>query len=209
MPGVIPQILDGDGAVQEGATEGNLVIAGSWPGQMRTVWGDHDRFFQTYFTTFPGKYTTGDGARRDADGYYWITGRVDDVINVSGHRMGTAEVESALVLHESVAEAAVVGFPHDIKGQGIYAYVTLNANEEPSDDLRKDLVKWVRTEIGPIATPDAIQFAPGLPKTRSGKIMRRILRKIAEGEVSAQALGDVSTLADPSVVDNLVANRQG
>ena len=209
MPGVIPQILDGDGAGQEGATEGNLVIAGSWPGQMRTVWGDHDRFFQTYFTTFPGKYTTGDGARRDADGYYWITGRVDDVINVSGHRMGTAEVESALVLHESVAEAAVVGFPHDIKGQGIYAYVTLNANEEPSDDLRKDLVKWVRTEIGPIATPDAIQFAPGLPKTRSGKIMRRILRKIAEGEVSAQALGDVSTLADPSVVDNLVANRQG
>jgi len=208
-PGVIPQILDGDGVVQEGATEGNLVIAGSWPGQMRTVWGDHDRFFQTYFTTFPGKYTTGDGARRDADGYYWITGRVDDVINVSGHRMGTAEVESALVLHESVAEAAVVGFPHDIKGQGIYAYVTLNANEEPSDDLRKDLVKWVRTEIGPIATPDAIQFAPGLPKTRSGKIMRRILRKIAEGEVSAQALGDVSTLADPSVVDNLVANRQG
>ena len=201
--------MDGDGAVQEGATEGNLVIAGSWPGQMRTVWGDHDRFFQTYFTTFPGKYTTGDGARRDADGYYWITGRVDDVINVSGHRMGTAEVESALVLHESVAEAAVVGFPHDIKGQGIYAYVTLNANEEPSDDLRKDLVKWVRTEIGPIATPDAIQFAPGLPKTRSGKIMRRILRKIAEGEVSAQALGDVSTLADPSVVDNLVANRQG
>ena len=209
MPGVIPQILDGDGAVQEGATEGNLVIAGSWPGQMRTVWGDHDRFFQTYFTTFPGKYTTGDGARRDTDGYYWITGRVDDVINVSGHRMGTAEVESALVLHESVAEAAVVGFPHDIKGQGIYAYVTLNANEEPSDNLRKDLVKWVRTEIGPIATPDAIQFAPGLPKTRSGKIMRRILRKIAEGEVSAQALGDVSTLADPSVVDNLVANRQG
>jgi acetyl-CoA synthetase len=209
MPGVIPQILDGDGAVQEGATEGNLVIAGSWPGQMRTVWGDHDRFFQTYFTTFPGKYTTGDGARRDADGYYWITGRVDDVINVSGHRMGTAEVESALVLHESVAEAAVVGFPHDIKGQGIYAYVTLNANEEPSEDLRKDLAKWVRTEIGPIATPDAIQFAPGLPKTRSGKIMRRILRKIAEGEVSAQALGDVSTLADPSVVDNLVANRQG
>jgi len=173
------------------------------------VWGDHDRFFQTYFTTFPGKYTTGDGARRDADGYYWITGRVDDVINVSGHRMGTAEVESALVLHESVAEAAVVGFPHDIKGQGIYAYVTLNAHDEPSDELRKTLIKWVRSEIGPIATPDAIQFAPGLPKTRSGKIMRRILRKIAEGEVSAQALGDTSTLADPSVVDNLVANRQG
>ncbi|WP_336974051.1 acetate--CoA ligase [Sphingobium aromaticiconvertens] len=209
MPGVVPQIVDAEGKVLEGATEGNLVIAASWPGQMRTVYGDHDRFFQTYFTTFPGKYTTGDGARRDADGYYWITGRVDDVINVSGHRMGTAEVESALVLHEAVAEAAVVGFPHDIKGQGIYAYVTLNANEEPSDELRKALVKWVRTEIGPIATPDAIQFAPGLPKTRSGKIMRRILRKIAEGDVSAQALGDTSTLADPSVVDNLVANRQG
>ena len=209
MPGVVPQIVDAEGHVLEGATEGNLVIAQSWPGQMRTVWGDHDRFFQTYFTTFPGKYTTGDGARRDADGYYWITGRVDDVINVSGHRMGTAEVESALVLHESVAEAAVVGFPHDIKGQGIYAYVTLNAHDEPSDELRKTLIKWVRSEIGPIATPDAIQFAPGLPKTRSGKIMRRILRKIAEGEVSAQALGDTSTLADPSVVDNLVANRQG
>ena len=208
MPGVVPQIVDGEGQVLDGATEGNLVIAQSWPGQMRTVWGDHDRFFQTYFTTFPGKYTTGDGARRDADGYYWITGRVDDVINVSGHRMGTAEVESALVLHESVAEAAVVGFPHDIKGQGIYAYVTLNSGEEATDDLRATLVKWVRTEIGPIATPDVIQFAPGLPKTRSGKIMRRILRKIAEGDVSAQALGDTSTLADPSVVDNLVANRQ-
>ena len=209
MPGVVPQIVDGEGHVLEGATEGNLVIAKSWPGQMRTVWGDHARFFQTYFSTFPGKYTTGDGARRDADGYYWITGRVDDVINVSGHRMGTAEVESALVLHECVAEAAVVGMPHDVKGQGIYAYVTLNAGIEPTDDLRKDLVKWVRTEIGPIATPDIIQFAPGLPKTRSGKIMRRILRKIAEGETSAQALGDTSTLADPSVVDNLVANRQG
>jgi acetyl-CoA synthetase len=209
MPGIVPQIVDGEGHILEGATEGNLVIAQSWPGQMRTVWGDHDRFFQTYFTTFPGKYTTGDGARRDADGYYWITGRVDDVINVSGHRMGTAEVESALVLHESVAEAAVVGFPHDIKGQGIYAYVTLNSGEEANDALRKTLVQWVRTEIGPIATPDVIQFAPGLPKTRSGKIMRRILRKIAEGEVSAQALGDTSTLADPSVVDNLVANRQG
>jgi acetyl-CoA synthetase len=208
MPGVVPQIVDGDGKVLDGATEGNLVIAQSWPGQMRTVWGDHERFFQTYFTTFPGKYTTGDGARRDVDGYYWITGRVDDVINVSGHRMGTAEVESALVLHESVAEAAVVGFPHDIKGQGIYAYVTLNSGEEATDDLRATLVKWVRTEIGPIATPDVIQFAPGLPKTRSGKIMRRILRKIAEGDVSAQALGDTSTLADPSVVDNLVANRQ-
>ena len=209
MPGVIPQIVDGEGKVLDGAAEGNLVIANSWPGQMRTVWGDHERFFQTYFSTFPGKYTTGDGARRDADGYYWITGRVDDVINVSGHRMGTAEVESALVLHEAVAEAAVVGMPHDIKGQGIYAYVTLNSGEEPSENLRKALVAWVRTEIGPIATPDVIQFAPGLPKTRSGKIMRRILRKIAEGEVSAQALGDTSTLADPSVVDNLVANRQG
>ncbi|WP_420144153.1 acetate--CoA ligase [Sphingobium sp.] len=208
MPGVVPQIVDAEGKVLDGAAEGNLVIAQSWPGQMRTVWGDHDRFFQTYFTTFPGKYTTGDGARRDADGYYWITGRVDDVINVSGHRMGTAEVESALVLHESVAEAAVVGFPHDIKGQGIYAYVTLNSGEEATDDLRAALVKWVRSEIGPIATPDVIQFAPGLPKTRSGKIMRRILRKIAEGEVSAQALGDTSTLADPTVVENLVANRQ-
>ena len=208
--GVQPALVDpATGAPLEGAAEGNLVIAQSWPGQMRTVWGDHERFFQTYFTTFPGKYTTGDGARRDADGYYWITGRVDDVINVSGHRMGTAEVESALVLHEAVAEAAVVGFPHDIKGQGIYAYVTLNAGVEASEELRKALVTWVRTEIGPIATPDVIQFAPGLPKTRSGKIMRRILRKIAEGEVSAQALGDTSTLADPSVVDNLVANRQG
>lgn len=209
MPGVEPQIVDPEGKVLDGAAEGNLVIARSWPGQMRTVWGDHDRFFQTYFTTYRGKYTTGDGARRDADGYYWITGRVDDVINVSGHRMGTAEVESALVLHEAVAEAAVVGFPHDVKGQGIYAYVTLNSGQEPSDELRATLVKWVRTEIGPIATPDAIQFAPGLPKTRSGKIMRRILRKIAEGEVSAQALGDTSTLADPSVVDNLVENRVG
>ncbi|WP_340265673.1 acetate--CoA ligase [Sphingobium mellinum] len=209
MPGVVPQIVDGEGHVLDGAAEGNLVIARSWPGQMRTVWGDHDRFFQTYFTTFPGKYTTGDGARRDADGYYWITGRVDDVINVSGHRMGTAEVESALVLHEAVAEAAVVGFPHDIKGQGIYAYVTLNSHEEPSDDLRKTLINWVRSEIGPIATPDVIQFTPGLPKTRSGKIMRRILRKIAEGDVTPQALGDTSTLADPSVVDNLIANRQG
>ncbi|WP_067733930.1 acetate--CoA ligase [Novosphingobium naphthalenivorans] len=209
MPGVVPQIVDGEGHVLDGAAEGNLVIARSWPGQMRTVWGDHERFFQTYFTTFPGKYTTGDGARRDADGYYWITGRVDDVINVSGHRMGTAEVESALVLHEAVAEAAVVGFPHDIKGQGIYAYVTLNSGEETSDALRQALTQWVRAEIGPIATPDVIQFAPGLPKTRSGKIMRRILRKIAEGDVSAQALGDTSTLADPSVVDILVANRQG
>ncbi|MBY8822113.1 acetate--CoA ligase [Sphingomonas colocasiae] len=207
MFGVEPQIVDGEGTILNGATEGNLVIARSWPGQMRTVWGDHARFFQTYFTTFPGKYTTGDGCRRDEDGYYWITGRVDDVINVSGHRMGTAEVESALVQHEKVAEAAVVGMPHDIKGQGIYAYVTLNANCEASEDLRAELRQWVRTEIGPIATPDAIQFAPGLPKTRSGKIMRRILRKIAEGDVSPQALGDTSTLADPAVVDDLVANR--
>jgi len=205
FPGIDPQIVDGEGTVLTGPTEGNLVIARSWPGQMRTVWGDHDRFFQTYFTTYPGKYFTGDGCRRDEDGYYWITGRVDDVINVSGHRMGTAEVESALVLHARVAEAAVVGFPHDIKGQGIYAYVTLNADEVPSDELRKELVAWVRTEIGPIASPDAIQFAPGLPKTRSGKIMRRILRKIAEGDVSS--LGDISTLADPAVVDDLVANR--
>ena len=205
MPGVVPQIVDPEGKVLEGAAEGNLVIAGSWPGQMRTVWGHHARFFQTYFTTYPGKYFTGDGCRRDADGDYWITGRVDDVINVSGHRMGTAEVESALVLHPKVAEAAVVGMPHDIKGQGIYAYVTLNAGEESSEALRAELVKWVRMEIGPIATPDALQFAPGLPKTRSGKIMRRILRKIAEGDVTA--LGDTSTLADPSVVDDLVAHR--
>ncbi|MBS0504808.1 MAG: acetate--CoA ligase [Proteobacteria bacterium] len=205
LPGVDPQLVDGDGNILQGPAEGNLVIARSWPGQMRTVWGDHDRFFQTYFSTYPGKYFTGDGARRDEDGYYWITGRVDDVLNVSGHRMGTAEVESALVLHPKVAEAAVVGMPHDIKGQGIYAYVTLNAGEEASDDLRKALTGWVRTEIGPIATPDVIQFAPGLPKTRSGKIMRRILRKIAEGDVSN--LGDTSTLADPSVVDDLVANR--
>jgi len=204
--GVQPQIVDADGHVLEGACEGNLVLADSWPGQMRTVWGDHERFFQTYFATYPGKYFTSDGCRRDADGYYWITGRVDDVINVSGHRMGTAEIESALVAHPKVAEAAVVGMPHDIKGQGIYAYVTLNANEEGDEALRKALVQWVRHEIGPIATPDAIQFAPALPKTRSGKIMRRILRKIAEDAVDQ--LGDTSTLADPSVVDNLVANRQ-
>ncbi|WP_066801627.1 acetate--CoA ligase, partial [Sphingomonas soli] len=201
LPGVDPQIVDAEGNILHGATEGNLVIARSWPGQMRTVWGDHARFFQTYFTTYPGKYFTGDGCRRDEDGYYWITGRVDDVINVSGHRMGTAEVESALVAHPKVAEAAVVGMPHDIKGQGIYAYVTLNAHAVASDDLRKELRDWVRSEIGPIATPDALQFAPGLPKTRSGKIMRRILRKIAEGDVSS--LGDTSTLADPSVVDDL------
>ena len=205
--GVEPQLLDNDGKVIEGPASGNLVIARSWPGQMRGVWGDPERFFQTYFSHFPGVYTTGDGARRDADGYWWITGRVDDVINVSGHRMGTAEVESALVLHAKVAEAAVVGFPHDIKGQGIYAYVTLNAGEEPTDALRKELAQWVRTEIGPIATPDVIQFAPGLPKTRSGKIMRRILRKVAEGDVSS--LGDTSTLADPSVVDDLIRNRVG
>jgi acetyl-CoA synthetase len=207
LPGVDPQIVDAEGNVLTGPTEGNLCIARSWPGQMRTVWGDHERFFQTYFTTYPGKYFTGDGCRRDEDGYYWITGRVDDVINVSGHRMGTAEVESALVLHAKVAEAAVVGMPHDIKGQGIYAYVTLNSGEESSEALRTELRNWVRTEIGPIATPDAIQFAPGLPKTRSGKIMRRILRKIAEGDVSS--LGDTSTLADPAVVDDLVANRVG
>jgi len=203
--GVVPQLVDAEGGVLDGAAEGNLCITRSWPGQMRTVWGDHARFFQTYFSTYAGKYFTGDGCRRDQDGYYWITGRVDDVINVSGHRMGTAEVESALVLHAKVAEAAVVGFPHDIKGQGIYAYVTLNAGEVPDDALRKTLRDWVRAEIGPIATPDAIQFAPGLPKTRSGKIMRRILRKIAEGDVSS--LGDTSTLADPAVVDDLVANR--
>ncbi|WP_066663868.1 MULTISPECIES: acetate--CoA ligase [unclassified Sphingomonas] len=207
MPGVDPQLVDEKGTVLHGATEGNLIITRSWPGQMRTVWGDHERFFQTYFTTYPGSYFTGDGARRDADGYWWITGRVDDVINVSGHRMGTAEVESALVLHPKVAEAAVVGMPHEVKGQGIYAYVTLNAGVAADDALRAELVKWVRTEIGPIATPDAVQFAPGLPKTRSGKIMRRILRKIAEGDVSS--LGDTSTLADPSVVNDLVAGRLG
>ena len=204
MFGVVPQIVDGEGQVLDGATEGNLCITQSWPGQMRTVWGDHERFFQTYFTTYRGKYFTGDGCKRDADGYYWITGRVDDVINVSGHRMGTAEVESALVAHAKVAEAAVVGMPHEIKGQGIYAYVTLNAGEEASDAMRKELVAWVRHEIGPIATPDVIHFAPALPKTRSGKIMRRILRKIAEGDVSN--LGDTSTLADPSVVDSLLTS---
>ncbi|MCZ8018295.1 acetate--CoA ligase [Novosphingobium sp.] len=204
MFGVVPQIVDGEGKVLEGATEGNLCITQSWPGQMRTVWGDHERFFQTYFTTYPGKYFTGDGCKRDADGNYWITGRVDDVINVSGHRMGTAEVESALVAHPSVAEAAVVGMPHDIKGQGIYAYVTLNAGIEATAEIRTELVQWVRKEIGPIATPDVIHFAPALPKTRSGKIMRRILRKIAEGDVSN--LGDTSTLADPSVVDSLLTS---
>ncbi|MCP4247297.1 MAG: AMP-binding protein, partial [bacterium] len=204
--GVQPQMVDAEGNPLEGACEGNLCIADAWPGMMRTVYGDHQRFIDTYFKTYPGRYFTGDGARRDEDGYYWITGRVDDVINVSGHRMGTAEVESALVAHHSVAESAVVGYPHDIKGQGIYAYVTLNIGEEPSDDLRKELVTWVRKEIGPIASPDLIQWAPGLPKTRSGKIMRRILRKIAENESST--LGDTSTLADPGVVDDLIDNRQ-
>jgi len=207
LPGVKPQLVDAEGGVLEGATQGNLCITDSWPGQMRTVYGDHERFFQTYFSTYPGKYFTGDGCRRDEDGYYWITGRVDDVINVSGHRLGTAEIESALVAHSKVAEAAVVGFPHDVKGQGIYAYVTLNANEAPSDALRAELVKWVRAEIGPFAAPDVIQWAPGLPKTRSGKIMRRILRKVAENDVGN--LGDTSTLADPSVVDDLVKNRAG
>ena len=205
LPGVMPELVDADGKVLEGAVEGNLCITDSWPAQMRTLYGDHQRFIQTYFTTYPGKYFTGDGARRDADGYWWITGRVDDVINVSGHRMGTAEVESALVAHPKVAEAAVVGFPHDVKGQGIYAYVTLKTGEEPTEALRKELIAWVRREIGPIASPDAIQWAPGLPKTRSGKIMRRILRKIAANET--EGLGDTSTLADPAVVDELVANR--
>ncbi|MCW1987593.1 UNVERIFIED_ORG: acetyl-CoA synthetase [Sphingomonas sp. R1F5B] len=205
MFGVQPALLDNDGQVLDGTTDGCLVIGDSWPGQMRTVWGDHERFFQTYFTTFKGWYFTGDGCRRDEDGYYWITGRIDDVINVSGHRMGTAEIESALVAHAKVAEAAVVGMPHAIKGQGIYAYVTCNAEVEPDEVLRRELVAWVRHEIGPIATPDVIQFAPGLPKTRSGKIMRRILRKIAENDLGS--LGDTSTLADPSVVDNLIANR--
>jgi acetyl-CoA synthetase len=207
LPGVKPVLVDGDGAELHGAVEGNLCLADSWPGQMRTVYGDHARFVQTYFSTFKGLYFTGDGARRDADGYYWITGRVDDVINVSGHRMGTAEVESALVAHASVAEAAVVGFPHDIKGQGIYAYVTLKAGLEPTEALRKELVAWVRHEIGPIASPDAIQWAPALPKTRSGKIMRRILRKIAANETDG--LGDTSTLADPGVVSELIDNRVG
>jgi acetyl-CoA synthetase len=204
--GIKPAILDNKGAVLKGACEGNLVITNSWPGQMRTVYGDHQRFIDTYFKTFKGVYTTGDGARRDADDYYWITGRVDDVLNVSGHRMGTAEIESALVSHKSVAEAAVVGFPHDIKGQGIFAFVTLQAGHEPSEELRKALVSHVRAEIGPIAAPDQIQWAPGLPKTRSGKIMRRILRKIAANEFDG--LGDISTLADPSVVDSLVCNRK-
>jgi len=205
LPGVKPQLVDAEGVVLEGAIEGNLCLIDSWPGQMRTVYGDHERFITTYFTTYPGKYFTGDGCRRDEDGYYWITGRVDDVINVSGHRLGTAEIESALVGHSGVTEAAVVGYPHDIKGQGIYAYVTLDHTHEPSEALRKELILWVRQEIGPFAAPDIIQWAPGLPKTRSGKIMRRILRKIAENELGS--LGDTSTLADPSVVEDLVANR--
>jgi len=203
--GVVPELLDDQGNTLEGATSGNLVISRPWPGQMRTVYGDQKRFHETYFAMYPGYYFTGDGARRDEDGYYWITGRVDDVINVSGHRMGTAEVESALVLHDAVAEAAVVGYPHDIKGQGIYAYVTLMAGVEPTDELRKELVQHVRKEIGPIASPDVIQWAPGLPKTRSGKIMRRILRKVAANELDS--LGDTSTLAEPAVVDDLIANR--
>ncbi len=204
--GVQPALVDANGNLLEGEAEGNLVLLDSWPGQMRTVYGDHQRFIDTYFKAYPGMYFTGDGCRRDADGYYWITGRVDDVINVSGHRIGTAEVESALVSHPKVAEAAVVGFPHDIKGQGIYAYVTLIAGESESEDLRKELVAWVRKEIGPIAAPDHLQWAPGLPKTRSGKIMRRILRKIAEN--APDQLGDTSTLADPSVVESLVQQRR-
>jgi acetyl-CoA synthetase len=204
--GIRPALVDDKGAMLEGAASGNLVILDSWPGQMRTVFGDHERFVQTYFSTYQGMYFTGDGCRRDEDGYYWITGRVDDVINVSGHRLGTAEVESALVAHPKVAEAAVVGYPHDIKGQGIYCYVTLIAGNQPSEELKKELVLHVRKEIGPLATPDQIQFAPGLPKTRSGKIMRRILRKIAEDDFAN--LGDTSTLAEPAVVEDLVGNRQ-
>jgi acetyl-CoA synthetase len=204
--GIMPAIVDNEGNELEGAVSGNLIITDSWPGQMRTVYGDHKRFIETYFSTFDNAYTTGDGVRRDEDGYYWITGRVDDVINVSGHRMGTAEVESALVAHNDVAEAAVVGYPHDIKGQGIYAYVTLMEGIDSSDELRAELQKWVRKEIGPIAKPDLIQWAPGLPKTRSGKIMRRILRKVAADDYGD--LGDTSTLADPAVVDDLIANRQ-
>jgi acetyl-CoA synthetase len=206
LPGVAPRLVDAEGNELAGATEGNLVLTQSWPGQMRGVWGDPERFFQTYFTTYPGTYFTGDGCRRDEDGYYWITGRVDDVINVSGHRMGTAEIESALVAHPKVAEAAVVGMPHDIKGQGIYAFVTLNAGEDGSSELRQELRQFVRGEIGPIASPDALQFAPGLPKTRSGKIMRRILRKTAEG--TPDQVGDTSTLADPLVVEDLISGAR-
>jgi acetyl-CoA synthetase len=206
MFGVQPAIVDGEGNTLEGAAEGVLILTDSWPGQMRTIYGDHQRFVDTYFSTYDGAYFTGDGARRDEDGYYWITGRVDDVLNVSGHRMGTAEVESALVAHHDVAEAAVVGYPHDIKGQGIYAYVTLMESVDSSDELRAELQQWVRKEIGPIAKPDLIQWAPGLPKTRSGKIMRRILRKIAADDYAE--LGDTSTLADPIVVEDLIENRQ-
>jgi acetyl-CoA synthetase len=204
--GIVPELVEGQGELLEGAASGNLCIARSWPGQMRTVYGDHERFAQTYFSTYRGKYFTGDGCRRDEDGYYWITGRVDDVINVSGHRLGTAEVESALVEHPQVAEAAVVGYPHDIKGQGIYAYVTLVVGAEPSAELETALRQLVRTDIGPIASPDILHFTPALPKTRSGKIMRRILRKIAENEFGA--LGDTSTLADPSLVDALIEGRR-
>ena len=206
LPGIFPALVDADGKFLEGEAQGNLVITDSWPGQMRSVFGDHQRFIDTYFKTYPGMYFTGDGARRDADGYYWITGRVDDVLNVSGHRMGTAEVESALVAHPQVAEAAVVGYPHDVKGQGIYAYVTLMEGVEASETLEKELSDTVRAEIGPIAKPDLLHFTPALPKTRSGKIMRRILRKIAENEFSA--LGDTSTLADPGVVDALIEGRK-
>jgi len=206
LPGIVPVLVDPNHNVLEGPASGNLCLASSWPGQMRAVWGDEQRFFETYFKAYPGLYFTGDGCRRDEDGYYWITGRVDDVINVSGHRLGTAEVESALVGNKQVAEAAVVGFPHEIKGQGIYAYVTLKLGVTPSDALNTELKQWVGQQIGPIARPDVIQFAPGLPKTRSGKIMRRILRKIAEGDMSN--LGDTTTLADPSVVADLVKNAK-
>jgi acetyl-CoA synthetase len=204
--GIEPVLVDADNKIIEGVGEGNLCINRSWPGQMRTVYGDHQRFIETYFSAFEGRYFSGDGARRDEDGYYWITGRVDDVLNVSGHRMGTAEIESALVAHPHVAEAAVVGYPHGIKGQGIYAYVTLNLDQEPSTELQADLQQWVRADIGAIATPDLLQWAPSLPKTRSGKIMRRILRKIAADDFAE--LGDTSTLADPSVVEELIENRQ-
>jgi acetyl-CoA synthetase len=206
LPGIEPQLVDADGTVLEGAASGNLCLTASWPGQMRTVWGDQQRFFETYFTTYRGKYFTGDGCRRDEDGYYWITGRVDDVINVSGHRIGSAEVESSLVSHGKVAEAAVVGFPHDIKGQAIYAFVTLNAGEDGDDELRKALIQEVRHDIGAFSAPEKIHFTPALPKTRSGKIMRRILRKIAEG--ATDGFGDTSTLADPTVVETLLAGRQ-
>lgn len=206
LPGIQPALVDKHGNELEGAASGQLIIKESWPGQMRTVYGDHERFYETYFSQYPGNYFTGDGCRRDEDGYYWITGRVDDVLNVSGHRMGTAEVESALVAHPSVAEAAVVGYPHNIKGQGIYVFVTLVADKEPGEELEIELKKWVRKEIGPIATPDLLQWAPALPKTRSGKIMRRILRKIAENDFGN--LGDTSTLAEPEVVKSLIENRK-